>query len=204
MIQRLFKNKCAVEIPTSERNGEQNRFADGQVLFVFASSSGLPFYQDAVSKGGNFKWDIALLPNNGKPAVNLYGASVSVYKTTPEKELAAWLVIKYLGEKAQTTKWADQHRLPAGPPERQGGRRRRLQGRPEVGRGGRLLRQDVRLVPVRDGRVAGRRLRPGPRPDRQGGRDRRPRPTPTADPKKLVDDAVAKANQILKENAPKQ
>src|SRR5262249_34471409 len=47
-IQRLFKNKCAVEIPTSERNGEQNRFAAGQLLFVFASSSGLPFYQDAI------------------------------------------------------------------------------------------------------------------------------------------------------------
>jgi multiple sugar transport system substrate-binding protein/sn-glycerol 3-phosphate transport system substrate-binding protein len=38
--------------------------------------------------------------------INLYGASVSVYKTTPEKELASWLVIKFLGEKAQTTKWA--------------------------------------------------------------------------------------------------
>jgi ABC-type glycerol-3-phosphate transport system substrate-binding protein len=31
-----------------------------------------------------------------------------VYKTTPEKELAAWLMIKFLGEKAQTTRWAIQ------------------------------------------------------------------------------------------------
>ena len=44
MIQRLLANKCAVEIPVSERYGEQNRFANGDVLFVFASSSGLPFY----------------------------------------------------------------------------------------------------------------------------------------------------------------
>lgn len=106
MIQRMFANKCAVEIPTSERYGEQNRFAAGEVLFVFASSSGLPFYQDAVSKGAKFNWDIAMLPNTGKPAVNLYGASVSVFKTTPEKELAAWLVIKFLGAKEQTTRWA--------------------------------------------------------------------------------------------------
>ena len=106
LIQRLFQNKCAVEIPPSERNGEQNRFANGQVLFVFANSSGLGVYQDSVSKGANFQWDISLLPYTEKPAVNLYGASVSVYKTTPEKELAAWLVIKYLGEKNQTTKWA--------------------------------------------------------------------------------------------------
>ena len=50
MIQRMFKNKCAVEIPTSERNGEQNRFAAGQILFTFASSSGLPFYQEAIGR----------------------------------------------------------------------------------------------------------------------------------------------------------
>lgn len=108
MIQRLFEKKCIVEIPTSERFGEQNRFGNGTVLFVFASSSGLPFYRDTVDKGAKFKWDIAMLPNTGKPAVNLYGASVSVYKTTPERELAAWLVIKFLGEKAQTSRWAIQ------------------------------------------------------------------------------------------------
>ena len=106
MLQRMVEKKCAVEIPTSERFGEQNRFAAGNILFVFSSSSGLPFYQDAVAKGGKFKWSIAMLPNTGKPAVNLYGASVSIYKTTPERELAAWLMIKYLGEKAQTVKWA--------------------------------------------------------------------------------------------------
>lgn len=41
MIQRMFKNKCAVEIPVAERNGEQTRFGNGEVLFVFASSSGM-------------------------------------------------------------------------------------------------------------------------------------------------------------------
>lgn len=106
MIQRMIANKCAVEIPTSERYGEQNRFGAGEILFVFASSSGLPFYNEAVGKGGKFQWDISMLPNTGKPTINLYGASVSVYKTTPEKELAAWLVIKFLGQKEQTTRWA--------------------------------------------------------------------------------------------------
>lgn len=106
MVQKLFADKCAVEIPTSERYGEQNRFGKGEVLFVFASSSGLPFYQQTVDAGAKFKWSIAMVPNSGKPAVNLYGASVSVYKTTPEQELAAWMVIKFLGEKAQTTRWA--------------------------------------------------------------------------------------------------
>jgi len=104
--QQLFKNKWAVEILPSERYGEQTRFAAGDIMYVFSSSSGLPFYQDAVQKGGKFKWDIALLPHPGTPGVNLYGASVSVFKTTPEKELAAWEVIKFLGQTAQTAKWA--------------------------------------------------------------------------------------------------
>jgi multiple sugar transport system substrate-binding protein len=106
MMQRMFKNKCAVEVPTSERNGEQNRFGAGTAMFTLGSSSGLPFYQQAVAGGGKFNWSIDMPPDNGKPAINLYGASISVYKTTPEKELASWLVLKYLGEKPQTTKWA--------------------------------------------------------------------------------------------------
>ncbi|MDQ6670559.1 MAG: extracellular solute-binding protein [Chloroflexota bacterium] len=106
MMQRMFKNQCAVEVPTSERNGEQNRFGAGTAMFTLGSSSGLPFYQQAVAGGGKFNWSIDMPPDNGKPAINLYGASISVYKTTPEKELASWLVLKYLGEKTQTAKWA--------------------------------------------------------------------------------------------------
>ena len=107
-IRDMFAKKCIVEIPVSEKNGEQNRFAAGQVLFTFGSSSGLPFYNDGVNKGGKFKLDIALLPYTDKPHLNLYGASVSVYKTTPEQELATWLVIKWLSEKPQTVRWSVQ------------------------------------------------------------------------------------------------
>ncbi len=85
MMQRMFKNKCAVEVPTSERNGEQNRFGAGTAMFTFGSSSGLPFYQQAVASGAKFQWSIEMPPISGQPAINLYGASISVYKTTPEK-----------------------------------------------------------------------------------------------------------------------
>jgi multiple sugar transport system substrate-binding protein len=203
MIQRMFKNKCAVEIPTSERNGEQNRFAAGQILFTFASSSGLPFYQEAIGKGANFKWDIGLLPNNGKPAVNLYGASVSVYKTTPEKELAAWLMIKYLGEKAQTTKWAvNTGYLPV----RQSAKDDVLAAYKADPKWGAAADSYARMFewfqyakvespvagydPVRD--LIDKEIATKAATD------------PNADPKKLVDDGVAKANVILKENAPKR
>ncbi|MFN0073736.1 MAG: extracellular solute-binding protein [Chloroflexota bacterium] len=203
MIQRLAKNKCAVEIPTSERNGEQNRFANGQVLFVFASSSGMASYQDAVSKGLNFKWDIALLPNNGKPAVNLYGASVSVYKTTPEKELAAWLVIKHLGERAQTAKWATSTGyLPV-----------RASAQADVIE---TYKKDPRWGSAADSYAkmfdwAPYAIVESPVAGYDPVRDlidkeimTRVLTDFTVDPKKLLDEGVEKSNVILKENAPKR
>ncbi|MBI4675438.1 MAG: extracellular solute-binding protein [Chloroflexi bacterium] len=202
MIQRMFKAKCAVEIPTSERFGEQNRFANGDILFVFASSSGLPFYQDAVSKGGKFAWDIALLPNTGKPTVNLYGASVSVYKTTPEKELAAWLVLKFLGEKAQTAKWSvNTGYLPV----RQSAKdevvtffKTSPQWKDVADTYGKMF--DWAQYAMIESPVAGydpvRKMLDEEVMSKVIS-------DPNADVKKLLDDAVAKANDILKENAPK-
>lgn len=108
--KRLFENNCAVAIPTSERFGEQNRFAAGKLLFVAASSSGLPFYASAVARSEKpFKWTIAMFPQasaDARPKVNLYGASWSVLKTTPEQELAAWLFMKHFTEKENTAAWA--------------------------------------------------------------------------------------------------
>jgi multiple sugar transport system substrate-binding protein/sn-glycerol 3-phosphate transport system substrate-binding protein len=203
MIQRLFKNKCAVEIPTAERNGEQNRFANGQVLFVFASSSGMASYQESVSKGSNFKWDIALLPNNGKPAVNLYGASASVYKTTPEKELAAWLVIKHLGEKAQTVKWATSTGyLPV-----------RASAKNDVIE---TYKKDPRWGPAADSYAkmfdwAQFAMVESPVAGYDPVRELIDKEIMTrvvtdfsVEPKKLVDDGVEKANGMLKENAPRR
>ena len=109
MIQRMFKNGCAVELPKSERFGEQNRFAAGKLLFVTASSSGLPFYASSVGSAESpFKWTISMHPQKdpAKPVVNLYGASWSAFKTTPEQELGAWLWMKFFTEKENTAAWA--------------------------------------------------------------------------------------------------
>ena len=203
LIQQLFKNKVAVEIPTSEANSEQGRFGNGEILFVFASSSGLPYYQDAVSKGGKFKWDFGLLPYVDKPAANLYGASLSVYKTTPEKQLASWLVIKFLGEKAQTAKWAAYTGYL---PVRKSAEESVVNAYKADPRWGADLAASYAKLfdwtqyamveapvggydPVRiviDQDVMSKVITDA-----------------SADPKKLLDDAVKKSNDILKENAPK-
>ncbi|MFC1463915.1 MAG: ABC transporter substrate-binding protein [Candidatus Brachytrichaceae bacterium NZ_4S206] len=109
LLKRLFENKCAVEIPSAERFGEQTRFAAQKVLFVMASSTGLPFYADAVAKSEKpFRWTYAMFPqkDSSKPVVDIYGASWSVFKSTPEKELASWLFLKAFTEPENIAQWA--------------------------------------------------------------------------------------------------
>lgn len=95
----------------AERYGDQTDFGNRKVLFTIGSSSGLPFYQQAVDKGtaGKFNWSVAALPQSGsgKPRMNMYGASISIVKTTGPKQLASWLFLKWMTEPAQQRLWTE-------------------------------------------------------------------------------------------------
>ncbi|MGB1890186.1 MAG: extracellular solute-binding protein [Candidatus Latescibacterota bacterium] len=89
-----------------EEYGDQREFAAGQVLFILRSSSGLPFVTSAVEDGLDFTWTVTYPPNEvEEPIINVYGASVSLCKTTPQQQLAAWLFIKWFTEPAQQARW---------------------------------------------------------------------------------------------------
>ena len=91
----------------SERYGDQKEFALGQLLFMMRSSSGIPFVASAVEDDGvGFRWSVVAPPHVGdEPVVNVYGASLSVCRTTPERELASWLFVKWFTEPAQQARW---------------------------------------------------------------------------------------------------
>jgi basic membrane lipoprotein Med (substrate-binding protein (PBP1-ABC) superfamily)/ABC-type glycerol-3-phosphate transport system substrate-binding protein len=104
-IQDLFKNGCAsiVAVPY----GDQADFGNGKLLFSIGSTSGLPYYKSAVDSGAKFAWSIGALPHSTpEPAQNIYGASISIPKTTPEAELAAWLFLKYFTSPDIQAEWA--------------------------------------------------------------------------------------------------
>lgn len=104
-LQDLFANKCATY--AAENYGEQSDFGTGSLLFTIASSSGLPFYKSAMDAGAKANWSVTSLPYTGdKPSTNIYGASVSMPKTTPERELATWLFVKYYTSAEVQAKWA--------------------------------------------------------------------------------------------------
>lgn len=95
LFQILISEGCASQV--TENYGDQTDFGNGSLLFAVGSSSGLPYYGSAVDAGAQFEWSVGAIPHTTPdPVMNVYGASVSIPKTTPERELAAWLFIKYL------------------------------------------------------------------------------------------------------------
>ena len=108
-MKNLYDKGCATLI--AEKYGDQTDFGNYKLLFTIGSSSGLPYYDKAVKSGeqGEFVWGVAPLPymdGGDEPVMNLYGASVTVPKTTPEQELAAWLFVKWFTEPEQNARWA--------------------------------------------------------------------------------------------------
>lgn len=104
-LKGLFEDGCAGEI--FERFGDQTNFGNGVTLFTVGSSSGIPFYASAVEAGAGFEWSVAAVPHvTEQPVQNIYGASVSIPRTTPEQELAAWLFVKYYTSPEVQARWA--------------------------------------------------------------------------------------------------
>ena len=90
-----------------EQDAELNEFVTGQILFAQDSSSGLPFYKSGIEDSGlDFEWGVTHPPQTGStPVVDVYGASVSICAATPEKQLAAWLFLKWLTAPEQQARW---------------------------------------------------------------------------------------------------
>lgn len=103
-LQELYNDGCIRDV--TEAYGDQTDFGQGVCLFTVGSSSGLPFYQSAVDAGAQFNWSVTSLPRvTEEPMMNVYGASVSIAKATPEEELASWLFIKYYTSPEVQARW---------------------------------------------------------------------------------------------------
>jgi multiple sugar transport system substrate-binding protein len=107
-VRGLLQQGVARKIP--KKYDDQTDFGNGLVAFTTSSTSGLSFYAAAVkgSKTGPSEWTIAAIPQAAAvaaPAIDLYGASLSIPRTTPARQLAAWLFIKWFSEPSQQARW---------------------------------------------------------------------------------------------------
>jgi multiple sugar transport system substrate-binding protein len=106
LLQDLAERGC-IDIVT-ERFGDQTNFGTGRTLFTIASSSGFPFYRQAVEAGAGFAWSVAPLPRTTpEPVMNVYGASVTMPATASlERQVATWLFIRYYVSPEAQARWA--------------------------------------------------------------------------------------------------
>jgi len=107
-MRDLVVKGYAHKIP--KKYDDQTDFGNGLAAFTTSSTSGLTYYAAAVNanKNGAFDWAIAPIPqatSTNAPAIDLYGASVSIPKSTPQKQLAAWLFVKWFSEPKQQAQW---------------------------------------------------------------------------------------------------
>ncbi len=105
-LQDLMNDGCASTV--TERFGDQTNFGAGTLMFTVGSSSGFPFYQQAIDAGSGHNWSVAAIPHvTPEPVMNQYGASVSMPVTdSPERQLATWLFLKYYTNPEVQAEWA--------------------------------------------------------------------------------------------------
>ena len=60
-----------------------------------------------VAEGAGFNWSITNLPTDLlQPQVSVHGPAFSLFQSTPEKQLAAWLFLKWFTAPEQQARWA--------------------------------------------------------------------------------------------------
>lgn len=94
-LRELYDRGCAwlPEYQPSEAD-----FAQRLGLFAAGSVTGIPFQQEAFEQAGSDDdWTVIPFPGSAdEPAITVYGTSYVVLPSTPQKQLAAWLFIKWL------------------------------------------------------------------------------------------------------------
>ncbi|HZY43864.1 MAG TPA: extracellular solute-binding protein [Anaerolineae bacterium] len=92
--------------PTTDED-QINDFARGKVAMIFALTTQLPDIFNAVQARGGFRWGVSPVPYGKRdPSLTISGPAWTMLRSTPAKQLAAWLFIKWFSDTAQTVGWS--------------------------------------------------------------------------------------------------
>lgn len=99
----LKENKCVWQTE-SYPNPEQ---AQRKALITLSSTAGLPYYAAAFEEEGNDdEWGFIAAPGpDGQMAVDAFQQMLGVVPSTPERELASWLFVKWLTSPEIQARW---------------------------------------------------------------------------------------------------
>jgi ABC-type glycerol-3-phosphate transport system substrate-binding protein len=99
-LRDLLDQGCAW---LSESQVPEAEFASRLGLFATGSPAGIPFQEAAfVDAGSQDQWVVIPFPSlTGEPVLPVYSASYQILRSTPKKQLASWVFIKWLTDPAQ-------------------------------------------------------------------------------------------------------
>jgi multiple sugar transport system substrate-binding protein/sn-glycerol 3-phosphate transport system substrate-binding protein len=90
-----------------QRDEVQTAFIEGKTLLMIDSSFHVPAIEMMVNERGDFEWNVAPMPTTqDEPVQNVFGASASIPTSTPQKELAAWVFLKYFTSPEVQAQWS--------------------------------------------------------------------------------------------------
>jgi ABC-type glycerol-3-phosphate transport system substrate-binding protein len=87
-------------------------FANQKAAFIIRSSTSVSFiksYYPKTPANYDFNWSGTVIPHGAgvtTPVTTIYGGNVLMYKTTPERERAAWAFVKWFTQPNQNARWA--------------------------------------------------------------------------------------------------
>jgi len=103
-LKDLWDEECA--FPTESYPNPE--FATRKALMVTSSSVGLPYQLAAFEDAGTSdEWGFMPFPGGDGLAVNSYLQTVGMVGSTPERELATWLFLKWFTAPEQQAKWIE-------------------------------------------------------------------------------------------------
>jgi len=103
-LHDLVQNGCATREPRWEQ--AETDFGAGRVLFVISSTAHIPHFRQVAAQRGGLDWAAAPLPTvSGAPVTDLFGLSWFIPPTSPRRQLAAWLIVRWMNEQPQQDQW---------------------------------------------------------------------------------------------------
>lgn len=114
VIETLIKEGLAYQIQYRSRDDRLD-LAHGRCAFMLRSSTTRPYLTERVDElasesGTRTRWGMSIIPRGKgcEKVTVMFGANICMFKTTPEKQQAAWEFIKYFTSKEVTALWATE------------------------------------------------------------------------------------------------
>jgi len=102
-LKGLFDDHCAW---LSTEPTPFDSFASRSALFISGDLAEVPMANESMSRLNNIdEWTLVPFPGTSGRVLVTYGPSYSVLKSTPEKQLAAWLFTRWLLSPENQTQW---------------------------------------------------------------------------------------------------